>query len=85
MIRWMAFVSVGVGASQRNSLLCFGTKPTQRACARDVPRDRKRTREGKSQGQPAGESSQENVSQEMRAGQRGDQSTEVRKATTKTC
>ena len=29
--------------------LCFGAKPTQRACTRDFPRDGKRTGEGRSQ------------------------------------
>ena len=75
--RWVAFVSLGVGASQGIPFVCFGAKPTQKACARDLPRDRKRTKEGRSQGQSAGESSQEKISQEMRAGNRGDQSTEV--------
>ena len=70
--RWVAFVSVGVGASQRIPV-CFGAKPTQKACARDLPRDRKMTREGRSQGQSEGESSQEKVSQEMRVGQSGDE------------
>ena len=73
------------GCQSENPFVCFGAKPTKRVCARDLPRDRKWTREGRSQWQSAGESSQEKVSQEMRAGQRGDQSTEVRKAATKTC
>ena len=45
-----AFVSVGVGVGERqseDSFVCFGTKPTQWACARDFPRDRKKTRKGK--------------------------------------
>ena len=67
------------------SFVCFCAKPPQRACARDLPRNRKGTREGRSRGHSAGESSQEKVSKEIRAGQRGDQSTEVRKATAKTC
>ena len=37
---------VGVGKCQsEDSFVCFGAKPTQRACARDFPRDRKRTKE----------------------------------------
>ena len=44
---WQSFLWVWVPV--RGSLVCFGAKPTQRACARDFPRDRKRTREGRSQ------------------------------------
>ena len=41
---------VGVGKCQsEDSVVCFGAKPTQRACVRDFPRDRKRTWEGRSQ------------------------------------
>ena len=29
----------------KDPFVCFGAKPTQRACARDLPRDRKKTRE----------------------------------------
>ena len=50
VIRCWAFISVGVGKCQsEDSFVCFGAKPTQRACARNFPRDRKRTREGRSQ------------------------------------
>ena len=46
----MAFISVGVGKyPSEDSFVCFGAKPTQRACARDFLRDRKRTREGRPQ------------------------------------
>ena len=39
---------VGVGECQsEDPFVCFGAKPTQRACARDLPQDRKRMREGK--------------------------------------
>ena len=39
---------VGVSECQsEDPFVCFGVKPTQRACAQDLPRDRKRTREGK--------------------------------------
>ena len=68
-----------------NTFVCFGTKTTERAHAPDLPLDRKRTTEGRSQKQLAGQSSQENVIQEMRIGQKGDRSTEVRKVTAKTC
>ena len=74
-----------VNNSQRIRFICFGAKPTQRACARYFPRDWKRTREGRSHMKSVEESSQENVGQEMRTGQRGDQSTEFRKATARTC
>ena len=44
----MSFVYVGVDLCQsEDHFVCFGVKPTQRACARDYLRDRKRTREGK--------------------------------------
>ena len=65
MTPWVAFVSVGVGVSQRILLSVLTRNPQQRACAWDLPRDRKRTKERRSQGQSAGESSQEKVSQEM--------------------
>ena len=46
MTRWVAFVSVGVGECQsEDPFVCFGAKPTQRACLRDFPCNRKRTRE----------------------------------------
>ena len=35
-------MGAGVGASQRIPFVCFGAKPTQRACARDFPRDQKK-------------------------------------------
>ena len=49
MSRYWAFVSVGVGVGeyQSDSFVCFGAKPTQRVCARDLQRDQKKTREGK--------------------------------------
>ena len=75
----------GCGCQSEDPFVCFGVKPSQRACMQDLPQDRKRTREGRSQGKSAGESSQEKVSQETRAVQRGDQSTEFRKVTAKTC
>ena len=44
--RRVAFISVGVGTCQsEDSFVCFGRKPTRRACARDFPRHQKRTRE----------------------------------------
>ena len=43
---------VDVGKCQsEDSSVCFGAKPTQRACTRDFPRDRKRTREGRPESQ----------------------------------
>ena len=43
-----AFVSVGVGECwSEYSFVCFGPKPTQKACARDFLRDQKQLREGK--------------------------------------
>ena len=48
VVRWWAFVSVGVGEFQlENSFVCFGAKPTQRACARVFQGNRKKTRKGK--------------------------------------
>ena len=95
----------GCGYQSENPFVCFGAKPTQRACARDLPRDRKKTRKGRSQRRgkdsrheravkrrrtQSAESSRrdqstEQVSQEMRVGQREDQSSEVRKAAARTC
>ena len=44
----MTFVYVSVGVCQsEDTVVCFGAKPTQRACARDYLRDRKMTREGR--------------------------------------
>ena len=41
-------VGVGVGECQsEDSFVCFGTKPTQRVCARDFLCDRKKTRKSK--------------------------------------
>ena len=62
----LAFIFVGVCKCQsEDSFVCFGTKPTQRACVQDFPRDQKRTREGRSHrtevdrtGQSAGENRQ---------------------------
>ena len=60
MAQWVAFVSVGVGECQsEDSLVCFGAKPTQRACTWDFQRDQKKMREGKVPGQPTEESSQQ--------------------------
>ena len=39
--RWVAFISVGVGVSASH-FVCFGAKPTQKACMQDLPRDWKR-------------------------------------------
>ena len=48
MAQWVAFACVGVGECQsEDSFVCFGTKPTQRACAQDLLQDWKKTREGK--------------------------------------
>ena len=38
--------SEGVGERQ-DSFVCFGTKPTQRACTQDFLQDRKKMRKGK--------------------------------------
>ena len=41
---------VGMCGRQSDDLfVCYGVKPTQRACARDLPRVRKRRMEGRSQ------------------------------------
>ena len=71
----------GCGCQSENPFVCFGVKPTQRACMRDLPWDRKWTREGRSKrGQKdtgrRRDQSTEQISQEMRVGQRRDQSTE---------
>ena len=79
---------VGVCECQsENSFVCFGAKPTQRACARDLPWDQKdEGREGpREEGVSRREQSAWEISQEMRVGQRGGQSTEVRKADARTC
>ena len=42
---------VGVcGSQSKNSFVCFGMKPTQRAWASDIPRNQKKAKEGKSEG-----------------------------------
>ena len=51
-----------------DSFVCFGAKPTQRACVQDLPQDWKRTREGRSQG--------EQIRKQKRPGQRTGQLTE---------
>ena len=43
-------VGVGVGECQSDSSVCFGAKPTQRACARDLLRDRKKRGKARFQG-----------------------------------
>ena len=48
--RCWAFFSLDVGVSEcqsEDSFICFGAKPTQRACVRDFSHDWKKTREGK--------------------------------------
>ena len=56
------FVSVGVDECQsEDSFVCFGKKPTQRTCARDILGDRKKTREGKVPEQSTEETSQQNT------------------------
>ena len=43
-------MGVGVGKCQsEDPSVYFGTKPAQRACARDLPRGETKTREGRSQ------------------------------------
>ena len=85
----------GCGCQSENPFVCFSEKPTQWACARDLPGDRKKTREGRSHRQWARQKSQqkgaeetratEQVIQEMRGKQWGDQSTTVRNAAARTC
>ena len=56
-----AFVSVGVGVDElqsEESFVCFGAKPTQRACARDFLRGRKMTRKCKVPGHSTEERSE---------------------------
>ena len=76
---------VGVcGCQSENSFVCFGAKPTQRACAQDLPRDRKD--EGrKVPEKDSAEGSSRDQSTEQAVWQRGDQSPEVRKAAARTC
>ena len=92
--RWVAFVSVGSECQSGNPFVCFGAKTTQRGCVRDLPRDRKdEGREipdtvGKTVQSAEGsrrDKSTEQVSQEIRVEQKGDQLTDVRKASAKTC
>ena len=91
MTGWVAFVSVGVGASQRIPLSVLVRNPhkepvreisheTGSGGGKEGPRKTGQSAEGIRRDQ-----STEQVSQEMRVGQRGDQSTEVRKVTAKTC
>ena len=75
----------GCGCQSENPFVCFGAKPTQRACARDLPRDRKMTWEGRSQRQSAGEGSQEKWTELTSLQKRTEQPTEVRKAAASTC
>ena len=84
MTRWVALVSVGVGACQRNPhkrLAPEISHETGSGRRLEGPREdrREQSAEGSSRDQ-----SKEQVSQEMRVGQRGDQSTEVRKAAART-
>ena len=75
-------VGACVGASQRISLSVFAAKPTQRICARDLPRHRKdegrkareRT-EGKSQQKGASESSRHERAAKRRRQQKGAEET----------
>ena len=67
------FCGCGCGCKSEDPFVCFGRKPTQRACARDFPRDRKRTRKERSEREQkklvgrTGQSTEES-SQEKRAG-----------------
>ena len=54
----------GCGCQTENLFVCFGAKPTQRACARDLPRDRKKMGEGRSRRQWARQNSQQKVAAE---------------------
>ena len=61
----------GCGGQSENPIVCFGTKPTQRACVWDFPWDRKRTRERRSQReQKKAESRTEQGGRQKRAGVR---------------
>ena len=81
---------VGVcGYQSDNSFVYLCAKPTQRACTRDLPRDRKD--EGRNAPEKkdsiersSRDQSTEQAGREMRIGQRGDQSTKVRKAAART-
>ena len=54
------------GCQSDNPIVCFGAKPTQRACARDLPQeDRRQSAEGSRKDQ-----STEQVSEELKARQR---------------
>ena len=43
------FCGCGCGCQSEDPFVCFGAKPTQRACARDLPRDRKRTEQSRTE------------------------------------
>ena len=82
--RWVTFVYLGVDLyHSEDPFVCFGAKPTQRACTRDYPRDQKRAREGKVLGRQGPRTehrrkqSIEQGSRQNRAVSRRDQSTEV--------
>ena len=89
----VAPVSVCVGASQWNSLSVLARNPhkgpareishkTRNRRGKEGPREDRKTQSAKGSRR---DQSTEQVSQEMRVGQRGDQSTEVRKVAAKTC
>ena len=63
---WHSFLR----CQSENPFACFGAKPTQRACARDLPRDRKRTREGMSQRSSQQKGAEEDSRQEKAAKRR---------------
>ena len=75
----------GCKCLSEDPFVCFGTKPTQRACTQDFPRDWKRTKEGRSQNrkkQRTGKSTeggrQQKSAEQNRAVNRREQSREVR-------
>ena len=85
VIRWVAFISVGVGASQRIPFSVLA-RNTHKGPAGEISHGtRKKMREGRSDEDSSRDESTQQDSQEMRVWQRGDQLTEVKKATTKTC
>ena len=52
--RWVPFVSAGMGECQsEDSFVCFGAKPTQKACTRGFLRERKKMPTNKVPGQSA--------------------------------
>ena len=69
MTRWVAFVSVGAGASQS----VLARNPHKGRALRDFPRDRKGKREGRSQRR---QKEEEQRNGQKRPGQRTDQSRE---------